>query len=177
MDELTEDQKIGTCSWCHEKKVLIYKDTKRCDSCDNRFTYCEICEEEQFEDDHCRHLFWSEGYGWSGSGTTNTDYDSIKASLLKLLQFMPSGFAAELRTAILSNEFRTFTIGSLLRIDCVELEGFHPSLKYSKKLIDLESSDHAEETADGYNWLASLCESDTAEANALTIKWIEEFLK
>jgi hypothetical protein len=169
--------KIGTCSWCHKENVLIYKDSERCENCDDRFTYCEICNEDQFEDDLCRHIFWSENYGWSGSGSSNADHDSIKSSLLKLLRFMPSGFAEDLKKAIQSKEFRTFTIGSMLGIDCVELYGMHPSLKYSHELLDLGSSDNAEETADGYGWLVTLCEDDTPEANVLTITWIDEFLK
>jgi hypothetical protein len=44
-------------------------------------------------------------------------------------------------------------------------------------LLRLGGADQAEETADGYHWLASLYQDDTPEANTITITWINEFLK
>ena len=173
---------IGTCEWCHDENVPVYIDSKRCEDCDYRFTFCSICKEEQFEDDHCRHIFLSDN-GWAGSGGDQEETKRcVKVSFLVFLSGMPRGFAEELKGAIQSGQFSTFTYGSLLGTDEVQLNGFPyegllpNSFKYSSDILKLGDSDIAEQSADGWYWLVSLFENETPEANALTIQWIDEFI-
>jgi|GEM_PF-6261165 hypothetical protein len=166
---------IGTCEWCHDENVPIYKETDRCETCEEHFIYCSVCKEEQFEDDPCRHIFWTDS-GWSGSGGEYSETE-IRASLIALIQPMPQGFAQDLKAAIQSGKFRTFTIGCMFgSVSIIELHGLKYASQYSRELIALGKSDLAEQSSDGWNWLVSLEEDKTTEANALTIKWIDEFI-
>jgi len=173
---------IGTCEWCHDENVPVYEDSKRCEDCDYRFHYCSICKEDQFEDDCCRHIFQSDN-GWAGSGGDQEETNrSVKAAFLVFLSGMPASFPMDLKLAIQSGKFYTFTIGSLLGTDGVELNGLPYEglltncFKYSHDILELGDSDIAEQSADGWYWLTSLYENETPEANALTIQWIDEFI-
>ncbi len=180
---MSDETKIGTCKHCGDENVELFPDNNRCENCDSQFYPCSICKEEQHEDDHCRHIFQGHySFEWLGSGAWRDP--GIQEPFTKLLSLMPADFPAELKEAILSGKFYTWMMSPL--IGCggsMELNGM-PNYKgmfsvfyWGKFLIDIGQSEHAEETADGYHWLASLYMKETPKANRLTVKWINEFIK
>jgi len=169
---------IGACSWCGDEDVEIYKDTKRCEECDSKFTMCSICNEEQNEDNHCRHIFQGDDFEWRGSGAYMDP--ALKEPLFRLFDLMPWEFPADLRTAIRSGKFYTWLMapmigsGGILELNGIPLEREHD---YGKRMIAIGHSEEGDESGDGYRWLVSLYEHETPKANALTIKWIDEYLR
>lgn len=165
-------EEFGACSDCGES-CLIYKDTKRCDSCDGRYTYCDICNEEQHEDDTCRHVFKDCNCMWQGSGALRGEEEGVKASFTLLVGKMPKGFAEALTAAIAKGKFYSFLVAPLIG------SGGHLTLNglplgYGEAMIKLGESDDADEMGDGYKWLASLYQEKTPEANTLTLEWLKE---
>jgi hypothetical protein len=174
-----EDQKLGTCSWCHKENVLIYSN-EYCEDCDSEIYHCLICNADYTSDDCCRHLFRDRDYEWSGSGAGEPS-ETVKRSFLLLLALMPDNFALEVAGAIKAGKFHTWLIAPLIGSGgLLELNGtkdYERNWDLGNALLRLGGADQAEETADGYHWLASLYQDDTPEANTITITWINEFLK
>lgn len=177
----TDDRKRGTCRWCGNK-TQIYINNKLCEGCDSNVIHCSICDDDYDDSDHCRHVFQDQNFEWSGSGAwSNND---VKASFLQLLEKMPAGFAVDLKKAIRSKRFHTWLIAPLIGSGgLLELHGmpnrdgkFMPHA-WGDHLLKIGQGDDAEETADGYHWLASLYNDKTPGANQTTIKWINEFLR
>lgn len=183
--ELQEGEVLGTCEHCGDE-CIIFADNQRCDECDGQFTHCLICDEEQHEDDPCRHVFrdWKGDYEWYGSGGYAYFADHVRESFFCLLRLMPNGFASDLRHAILSGEFYTFA--SLPMIGGgghIELHAPYESdfywgcmWEYGYKMVDIGERQSSERTSLGYKWLASLYKSKTTEANQLTVALLDWWL-
>lgn len=174
-----EIEREGICKEC-QREGLVYTDNNRCDTCDNDYRYCGICKTEQFRDDHCRHIFEDQYFEWMGSGI---DCDQrLKKPLFRLFDLMPPTFAADLKTAIKSRRFHTWMIapmiggGGILEMHGMpDRDGKSMYLTYGDNMLDIGQGEFAEETADGYRWLASLYDNKTLKANKLTISWIDEW--
>jgi hypothetical protein len=171
----------GTCEHCGAEDVLIYRDNSRCEECDGDSVYCGICKKEWHRDGLCRHIFETEGFEFCGAGVGIDK--SVKPSLFKLFDLMPDGFVPDLRIAIATGRFHTFSIMAMIggggRIETYGMpkrEGFDDFSGWGKHLINIGQGESAEETADGYHWLVSLYDDKTPEANSATIAWIDEYL-
>ena len=173
----TDEMVLGKCDNCGEDRNL-YPDMERCEDCDGLFYHCSICDEDQSEDDHCRHIFQDDNFEWCGSGAYMDP--ALKKPLFRLLNAMPEGFAVDLAAAIRSGRFYTFLTAPLIgRGGIMSLYGFSDvgkSLSYGKAMIEIGEDEESEEVADGYHWLASLYECETPKANKLTLQWLDEYL-
>jgi hypothetical protein len=179
---MPSDTKDGTCRWCEEKRP-VFKDNDLCELCDGDVVRCDICKSEQHRDDTCRHVFQDRHYDWRGSGAGWERNDELKAPFFRLLELMPDGFAADLRTAIRSGKFYTWFVapmiggGGILELNGMpERDGKWMVHAWGDALVKIGEGDHAEETADAYRWLVSLYEKKTSKANSETVKWINEWL-
>lgn len=179
---LTEDgMKIGTCEHCGASDVALYPESNRCEDCDDRFYLCSVCKEEQFDEDTCRHIFRGPDCKWKGSGAWIDP--NLRKPLFRLFDLMPAGFSVDLRAAIKSGLFHTWAClpmigsgGSLTLHGMPKRDGLWVEMWWGEFLMEIGMGDQAEETADGYHWLASLYEKKTLKANRITIKWIDEYL-
>jgi hypothetical protein len=187
------DCKVGKCPSCGELRddlLPAESGDLRCAECDTEYTYCNICEEEQHRDEHCRHIFETECGEWAGSGADSYDFaEAARLPFFALLGKMHPCFAGDLRAAILSGKFYTFAYmpmigggGSLEMHGMPDLaipQGMDPYYRlffWGNELMDLGCGEDAEELSDGYDWLASLYEGKTPDANRITVAWIEGWL-
>lgn len=174
------DYKLGKCSWCGERGD-VFRDNSRCDDCDSNVCRCSICKQDYHYENTCRHIFQNREFEWCGSGVGMYE-DMIRPPLFKMLTLMPEGFARDLRTAILSGKFYTFFVAPMIGPGgSLELHGMpRPDgvsrLFWGDAMLKLGEGPAAEETADGYRWLASLYQGDTMEANRATVALIDEWL-
>lgn len=174
--------RLGTCTWCGDKGE-VYRDNGRCEDCDSDVFHCAICKQDYHRDSHCRHIFQDDDFEWTGSGAYAPS-PAIKDSFFELLTLMPEGFASDLRIAIKSGKFYTWIVAPLigsgghLSLYGMPERGGHLMLNdpYGDAMLDLGGGPHAEDTADGYHWLASLYERKTRKANKITIDWIDQWL-
>lgn len=170
----------GTCRWCGDE-TTIYRDNRLCENCDSNVIRCSICKTDVHIDDRCRHVYRDQNYKWRGSGAYIDD--DVKPSLFLLFDLMPEGFAADLRKAIKSGRFHTWLIapliggGGILQMNGMpDRDGKRMMHAWGDAMIEIGEGDHAEETADGYRWLASLYDRKTRKANGATVGWIDEWL-
>lgn len=171
----------GTCGYCGNTGVAIFRDNRLCEECDSAVIHCNICKADQHENDHCRHVFWARNFEWRGAGV-GVD-DDVKPALLRLLDLMPKGFAADLQVAIRSRRFHTWLVapligggGSLELTGMPDRDGKSMLFAWGDAMTEIGEGEHAEETADGYHWLASLFNGKTLKANRATVSWIGEWL-
>lgn len=165
-------EELGACTRCGEN-CIIDKATKRCDDCDGQFVHCNICDEEQHEDDTCRHVFQDRIFTWQGSGAMSGDDSGVKESFLLLVKKMPQGFAEALAPAIAQEKFYSFLSAPLIGSGGhMELHGLPRG--FGEAMVELGSGDDADAMGDGYKWLASLYQEKTPEANTLTLEWLKE---
>jgi hypothetical protein len=176
-----DDYKGGTCRWCGDEGQ-VFADNDLCEDCDSNVCHCSICDEEQHYQSPCRHLFQDENFEWCGSGC-RPDGDGLKQPFFALLRHMPEGFADDLRTAIQSGEFHTWIVapmigggGALYLYGMPDREGMWTLTDWGDALIEIGEGDAAEETVDGYRWLASLYNDKTPDANKTTVAWLDEWL-
>lgn len=169
---------VGTCRWCGDEDAVF--ENQLCEECDSRIYVCSVCNEDQTDSDHCRHIFQGEDLEWRGSGAW-MDPD-LKQPLFRIFDLMPSGFSEDLKRAIESKKFYTWLIapmigaGGLLELHGMpKRKGIRYLFGWGEKLIEIGQGDHAEETSDAYHWLVGLYEDKTPDANNLTLKWINEY--
>ena len=157
---------------------LVFPDNKSCEDCDNDIHHCCICGEDYHSDDFCRHLFEDAYFEVHGAGTGRAD-ECLKKSIFKLLRMMPAGFTTDLKKAIESGKFHTWIVAPMIGGGGIlQLYGMAYSIgtAYGDALIEIGESEQAEETRDGYHWLVSLYDADTADANRVTVNWLDERL-
>lgn len=134
--------------------------------------YCTVCADYFPDDEHCRHVYWTD-CGWRGAGAFE---DGSKESFLALVRAMPEGFASDLAAAIKSERgFSTFTVSSMIGGGgLISLYGTGKrESEYGQAMAELGSGDRAEELSEGWGWLQSLYRHDTVAANATTLEWLE----
>ena len=180
--------KVGKCPYCGKLRndLLPTKSgTLRCADCDSLYRWCSICNEEQSDDDHCRHIFKSEDGEWMGSGTHMYEYELeyVRISFFLLLDLMPEGFAQALRIAIFSGEFHTWAClpligggGSLELSGMPRREGQWVNFWWGDFLMEIGSGPDSEDTSDAYHWLASLYNKKTPAANKITLRWLDQYI-
>lgn len=174
---LIHDTMAGECACCGTR-AQIFTDSHLCEDCDVEHHYCCICKTYEHEDDPCRHLYQNEHCEWIGSGTGGAD-EFVQKSFMAMLGLMPRGFAAELRAAIDRGEFHTWFVAPLIGGGGkLHLRGlpWGQACEWGRMLVDIGSGDHAGGTSDGFNWLVSLYDGDTRDANRLTVSWIDQHL-
>jgi hypothetical protein len=178
------DMKTGICRRCEEQRE-VYPDTGLCEECDGDVIRCKICRSEEDADNHCRHVFQNQDFEWCGSGVgwLPGERTGIRLSFFALLDLMPAGFAADLRTAIRSGKFHTWFMAPLIGCGGVmemhgmpDRDGRSMFTAWGDRMFEIGVSEDAEMTADGYHWLASLFDRKTKRANQLTVAWIDEWL-
>lgn len=169
------------CQWCEERKRDVIDGL--CEECEECVVQCAICNSLQHEDGLCRHTFKDEHYCWNGAGCFGY-WAHCKDSFLLLCSLMPRTWALDLWRAIRAGEFYTFTMRPLIGGGgSIQLGGLpsgwqnihwrsHPTPEYGRLLVEIGESEHAEECADGWNWLQSLYCQKTPEANEQTLRWL-----
>lgn len=194
MEPEDERCKIGRCSHCGDiRDDLLPTEAGdlRCAECDTQFQLCSICEEEQHEDDTCRHLFYDRWHGsceWLGSGSWRV-HDAhwmarIKQGVFHLLSAVP--FARQIRAGILAGEFYLFIISPLIGRPSLEVNGLRQpdgtrlfcSFDVGERVMEAMEADCDDKQYVNIaaHWLLSLYKDQTPEANAITVSWIEEYL-
>ena len=180
--DVESEDKTGICEWCGEEG-MVYPDHNRCGECDRNIHHCLICRVDQHRDGGlCRHIFQDQNLEWHGSGIGAPNND-VKESFFKLLTLMPEGFSADLRKTIRSGRFHTWFIAPLIGPGCLlqlhgmpDRDGRFMVHEWGDAIIAIAEGDTAEETSDGYQWLASLYDRETWQANHTTITWVDEWL-
>lgn len=182
--EMDTEYRTGTCEWCGGEGD-VFRDNSLCDRCDAATFHCAICDERYHEDDLCRHISQDSNFEWIGSGVQDAPSDETRKSLLQLFDLLPYSFASDLRKAIRSGRFHTFFVAGLVG-QGIDLTLYGMPDRTGRRWMEREWGDalvrvgqgpRAEETSDGYSWLASLYDTDTLEANAATVEVIDEFLR
>jgi hypothetical protein len=179
VDESSEYKK-GTCAWCqHEGEV--FRDNSLCDDCDCDVVHCSICKCHQHIDNPCRHIFKTSNLDWRGSGINGEETDvDLKKSFFALLSQMPEDFPGALRQAIASEKFHTWFIAPLIGSSVIfTLYGIprgYNDKTFEDAMVAACEREDASETKDGYDWLASLYNNQTPQANATTIAWVDEYV-
>lgn len=169
--------KNGVCTWCGDE-TSVYRDNGRCEDCDTRVVYCNVCKGDQHSDGHCRHVFEDQYFQWGGAGTGCTPEANVRASFHDLLDAMPISFAEALRRAIRSGKFYTWIVAPMIGSGgTLELHGmdYRVGRQYGDAMLHLGQCDGMESVADGYHWLASLYMRSTTKANRITMRWIDEW--
>lgn len=140
-----------------------------CERCDSDYVDCDVCGETHDADSACRHVYWTPGAGWCGSGSVENDADVARAdfrALLPRLDAVP-GLVADIR----------YHAGGNNRIVSLDDEfGILPASRRSEFVPD-GCTPEDESIRAGWDWLASLDGDATAHANAATALWIEEWLR
>ncbi|PDT77203.1 hypothetical protein [Bradyrhizobium sp. C9] len=176
------DYKHGTCAWCGNQEE-VFRDNMLCDTCDSDTVYCTVCRSRQHHESKCRHVFQSHGCGeWRGAGFDPID-NEMKAPFHRLLSAMGEDFAVDLKTAIRSGRFFTWTIapmiggGGMLELNGMpQRDGRSMLFEWGDALIKLGEGRRAEELHDGYRWIVSLYKRNTTKANRTTLAWIDQWL-
>lgn len=174
---LVDEFKDGTCEWCCQDGP-VYVDNGRCEECDSNIVHCSICDQDYDSDSRCRHIFQDEYFEWAGSGIGEPE-DRIEFAFRGLLRALPDGFADDLRTAIAGGGFHTWLVAPLIGGGgSLTLYGmpYPESRKWGDALIRLGESERGDDVADGYRWIVSLYNADTAAANQTTIRWLSEWI-
>lgn len=170
--------KDGPCRWCGCDSP-VFADNGLCEDCDGDTYHCVVCDEEMYDDSYdgfCRHLFRDANHEWQGSGTGEPPNETVRRSLLFLLQRMPPGFVADLKAAVEAGKFHTWMIapliggGGILQLHEIELD---QAETYGEAMIDLGEANDADQMHDGYRWLVSLYDGKTPEANRQTLQVID----
>jgi len=178
---LPDGMRLGKCWACgDEKRVPIFVDNKLCDDCDVRWRFCSVCRRWRSSENRCRHVYEDQNLEWRGAGI-GVEGDE-KQALFKLFDHMPPRFPIDLRKAIRSQKFHTWLIAPLIGSGGIlELHGMiyrdNRARAYGDRMLEIGGGEHAEETADGYRWLASLYNDKTLKANRATNGWIGEYLR
>lgn len=175
------DYRSGTCKWCGDPGK-VFCDNGLCDTCDRDTIYCRVCRCLQHCDSKCRHVFQDEWFEWRGAGVYPADKEMM-IPVHRLLSAMGEEFARDLKAAIDSRKFYTWSIspmiggGGILEVNGMpERDGVRTTQLWGDRLIELGESDRADQFADGYRWLVSLYKSKTTKANRTTINWIDQWL-
>ncbi len=174
---MADEYSTGECLRCGENGT-IFADNSLCEFCDIDTIVCRICGTREDRDDHCRHVFRTQWSEWAGSGTGYQIEQCVRDSFVRLVQQMPPGFRTELRAAIEREKFHTFFCGPLIGGGgSLELHGLcGPTRVWGDMLIAIGDGDFAEDTVDGYMWLASLYDNLTPEAAAATAKMLDDIV-
>jgi len=175
MHPIVDELKDGTCVWCGHVGA-VYSDSSLCEDCDGDMIHCAICNENQHVESSCRHVFRDANFEWTGSGGYPPS-DDVKKSFIRLIVSMPEGFVPDLRQAIATEKFHTWLVAPIIGPGgFLSLHGTVNNCVWGEQLLTLGESDQAEIYTDGYQWLASLYNDITPEANRITIGWIDEFV-
>jgi hypothetical protein len=178
------------CSECEELFEPDDLCDGRCEECDQHFTRCYICGEDQHEDSVCRHVFQSEetGWEWMGAGSYNgTDQpDEHRASFLAVLDW--TGLADLLAVAIRNDSLETKyygpMIGSASYWCWLRPEGAPHGWNYGERFTEDLDDDVMEELTIGVGWLDSIQYRPPGhpkggafldDARAVTLRWIDEW--
>lgn len=169
------------CNWCGNDGP-VYSDSFLCEQCDGDVVRCNICDEDQHIDDLCRHVFRNSDYEWSGAGIGlphEGNEHAIKSSFFALLSRMPLRFAFDLRAAISASKFHTWLVAPMIGGGGIlTLYGFPDHARqrrWGKLIIEIGESETAEQYSDGFNWLVSLYDDRSLDANRLTVEWIDQW--
>jgi len=182
----TTTERRVRCTWCNE---LTSRDDADhcsegwvCESCRDYRDYCQICNSYC----ECRHVKWVDEVGLCGCGGTHVDDDDHREEFETLLIFLENCVTVQdrepllprLRENLAANNLWTTWFGSLLGpSDLAIMYECRPGVAIT--LADIRAGEMEEWPVDGLQigmaWLTSL-EPDTKDANALTVKWIDEWL-
>jgi hypothetical protein len=171
-----DDFTDGKCSFCAAEGA-VFADNMLCEECDTSTVHCVICDERCDYSNKCRHVFEDQYLIWSGAGVGYRPEANVRASFMDLLDAMPRSFAGDVKAAILSGKFYTWLVAPMIGGGgMLELHGikYPSSYSYGDAILALGETGDAT-LADGYRWLVSLYKEDTPDANAITLRWIEDW--
>ena len=172
---------IGTCRDCEGTENV---ENGLCDECAAHYIYCDICSEDQHEDDMCRHVYWSEFWA-EHAGAGHVEYcghDHHREPIRKLLDACGFKFASWLYRALCFDRLCLGFWGSMLGPMTVENNHIGRDFRFSS--VDI-FRDHDIDT-DGWElggpeeaavfWLTSLW-PDVDQPRWDTVRWIREWME
>lgn len=167
------------CDYCKELRDDVLKDGTAgnlCSECESEnFVYCSICNDWLPQDDGLhRHLFWTEN-GYGGSGATDIDPEDWRPDFLEFLALLPEAAIIAIREGIQAGGFNLFFSAGLIGSGC-SIEAHGLPMEFYHFHDQFEQDEMTDEQSYGLSWLFTLYETETAEANELTIGWIDEYL-
>lgn len=166
---------MSICVCCGQEARLFYGLCDRCFGYD--LEYCEICQfERQVDTDMpCRHLYFTQRWGWLGCGSTHEESEEIHhQSFLLLLRLMCTyELARKLQTALTSGGYGIYVYS----IQVVPPDRLCLQLDREDLGPMVEQLPDQEEIRPAILWLRSLQHGRTSEAEQMTLRWIDEFLR
>lgn len=152
------------------------------DRTEGQAVWCQVCDDHYLDGDtppQCGHIFWDGEIGdLSGSGSYEACHDEwAKDGVLRVIEHFR--IAVELKAALMADDFSFHPYGG----DMFGTDQFR-ALMCSVEHVWSDSDgnfDGADGNTDmvlvsGTEWLASLEAGVTKDAQALTVKWIDEWL-
>ena len=160
------------CRNCGELGDDVPADSRLCRECEESYDYCQICDTWTYGHGHCLHVTWVDDPGvLAGCGSTHLDWEEHREDVLRLLGRFP-GLAVVARAALAKGRF-TVRCGWYDRW-CL-LDG---GREVGAVPMDERRAVEADESLEfAVAWVRSLDGPKTKAANALTVKWIDEWLK
>ncbi len=199
--ETVEAKVMNPCAVCEsltdqEPQEYDGIDQIICDDCYGEFEYCEFCKINHFNENTCRHLFWSAATGdWCGCGSDRASWAYHKESFQKVLDKIGIEPATALLNSLKTHRYWHQFSGTIFGYDRLSAYWYPEESKrgedfghlftdlFTEALFDEEE----EALAIGVQWLASLWAgtspsfndeglAKTTEADEMTAGWIEEWL-
>lgn len=167
------------CEHCDELRddVLESGGVKVCADCDET-EYCNVCDEQMWPDDFCRHIFKAEGCVY-GCGSGKTEYKYHKESFFAVLD--KTKLSHEIKTALLHGKIETQYGGPIIGRGWYEFElspdgQRETTTAYGDRFTDDLDGDEEYRMTVGVGWLDSLACADRPQAAVdVTVQWIEEW--
>lgn len=184
-DECGQPTEADPDSYCGEERRL-------CDRCDGEYIYCNYCNDRLYGDSLCRHLFWSNQWGWyGGPGYDKDEWDSHKESFRAVLDKIGVDAAKALLAALEQHRYFHQFSGTTFGYDSLNAYWHDESgnyRNYGHLFTEALFDEQEEAMAIGVQWLVSLWAGDfhtsedgglnkTPDADDRTAQWIKEWLQ
>jgi hypothetical protein len=172
----------GVCEDCGEPSDDLLDG--RCEDCDSHYVWCDICKEQNHEDDLCRHVYWSEFWSdYAGAGCTErvTD-DYAREPIRRLLDACGSRFASWLYRALCFDRLCLGFWGPMLGSLTVENRHVDKDFTFSSTDIfrdyevDTDNWQIGGPEEEAVMWLTSLW-PDVDRPRWDTVRWIREWME
>lgn len=152
------------CERCREVILTEEDYDGLCESCDNQYVYCGVCEDRVHEDGLCDHLRWSDAAG-GHVGTGEQDDEGHRRAFDRLLGRIGRRFTRKLRDQLADGSWWTWH-----RSDDVD----GAVNEAEERARDTDDRDHVEV---GLAWLDTLGAEENLRSHVKkTLEWIDAHL-
>jgi len=171
---------LDECWRCHKTDGV---ENGLCDDCADHYIYCDVCRDDQHEDDLCRHIYWSEHWGgFAGAGYCEFSHDHHREPMRALLDACGFKFASWLYRALCLDRLCVAFWGPMLGPLWVENRYVDRDFRFRSldilrdHNVDTDSWDNGGEEAEAIFWLSSLW-PDVEKPRWDTVQWIREWME